>query len=206
VAVAAINHSTRDKIITCAYQIIGQSGYQSLSTRELIKQVGISKGTLYHHFDCVDDVIYAAMEKALYDAFIRIEPNQYKSLPEWLEASGCFLFEEFFTDKQLNNVMYSYLHICMFNEKYRARLEQAMEEQFKFLSTSCKRYFQDQYPDELMDRILRLMDIVINGMGIHVLIINDIERQQLIWQDFTQMVLSYIDAASHNNNAAATLL
>ena len=41
---------TKEKIIAIAEELIENKGYVNVSARSIAKEVGISVGTLYHHF------------------------------------------------------------------------------------------------------------------------------------------------------------
>lgn len=53
---------TRQKILETAMDIIGDQGYAALTTNKLVKQAGIAKGTLYHHFENVEAVMICLLE------------------------------------------------------------------------------------------------------------------------------------------------
>lgn len=188
----------KQHIIDTAYQIICANGPQGLTTRVLIAEAGISKGALYHHFSCLEEVVSQALERALYQACIHLLPSNFNSVEELLQKTGDFLFEEFFEDKQLNGVMYWYLHLCMFDDHYRERLHKALLEQFSIFVKGLCDYTGDQLNEKDADRIARLFDMMINGLGIHVQILRDIPRQRQIWDDFSEMLLLYIE---HNKTA-----
>ena len=57
--------ATRIKIITAAYAIVGEESFAGLTSNKLVSVAGIAKGTLYHHFKSLDDVVSAMMKRSL---------------------------------------------------------------------------------------------------------------------------------------------
>jgi len=61
----------RDNIILAAIDIIGESGIQGLSTKEIAAKQGISESLLYKHFNSLDEVLVAVIEYfSRFDAMI----------------------------------------------------------------------------------------------------------------------------------------
>jgi AcrR family transcriptional regulator len=71
---------TRDKIIQSAMEIVGKSGYKALTSNALVAQAGVAKGTIYHHFDSLDDVIFAMIRSICSQMVNDISEHQYTSL------------------------------------------------------------------------------------------------------------------------------
>ncbi|MBL4708962.1 MAG: TetR/AcrR family transcriptional regulator [Flavobacteriales bacterium] len=71
----------RNKIIETASDLFYQNGYNSTGINEIIKEAGIAKATLYHHFKSKDEICIAYLEhknsKFLFDieAFAKQAPK-----------------------------------------------------------------------------------------------------------------------------------
>lgn len=100
------NCATRDKILKIAGVMIHQRGFQAMSIGDLLEEVGISKGSLYHHFSskqalgyAVFDEIYAPEFLADWQSiFVSKDPiqamqslfkNQYHGLSQDMLIHGC---------------------------------------------------------------------------------------------------------------------
>lgn len=59
---------SREVILNAAEQIITQAGYAGLSMRELSKQSGLAKSTLYHYFDDKHQIYLSVLERDLAQA------------------------------------------------------------------------------------------------------------------------------------------
>ena len=52
--------NTRDKILDTVIRLYSQHSYEAISTKQIIEEVGISKGTLYWHFAKKEDMFVEA--------------------------------------------------------------------------------------------------------------------------------------------------
>lgn len=53
----------RNEILDAADELFGQKGFDGTSTNDLLKKVGIARGTLYHHFKSKEDIMDALIER-----------------------------------------------------------------------------------------------------------------------------------------------
>lgn len=52
---------TRQRIIECAYELFGRSGFHAVGLEQIIGEVGVSKQTFYNHFESKDELILAVL-------------------------------------------------------------------------------------------------------------------------------------------------
>lgn len=52
-----------DQILEAAVRLFAEQGYHSTSMDDLVAESGLSKGSLYWHFDSKDDIILAVLER-----------------------------------------------------------------------------------------------------------------------------------------------
>lgn len=53
---------TREYILKVALQLFMENGYKSTSYQDLIKETGLSKGAIYHHFKSKEDILTSVFE------------------------------------------------------------------------------------------------------------------------------------------------
>lgn len=71
---------TLDQILTVSAQMFTQKGYEKTSIQDIINELGMSKGAVYHHFKSKEDILSAVMEKELGRAeemFMELIQNTY---------------------------------------------------------------------------------------------------------------------------------
>jgi len=60
---ATAKENPRQRILEAAAAIIHKHGYQGMSIGDLLKDLGISKGALYHHFSSKREIGYAVLDE-----------------------------------------------------------------------------------------------------------------------------------------------
>lgn len=83
-----MNSDIRTRIIEEATHLFGQRGYGSVSVRELVEAVGVTKPTLYYHFGSKEGLFLATAQHHLdgMDCFFRSLLQDHDSLRESLES------------------------------------------------------------------------------------------------------------------------
>lgn len=65
----------RQEIVTTAWRLIAERGYEATSLNTLIAELGISKGSLYHHFQSKAAVVDAVVEMLTTEATQRVRAD-----------------------------------------------------------------------------------------------------------------------------------
>lgn len=81
---------SKDAILDAAQDLIAQHGYAGFSIRELSRQSGLAKGTIYHHFHDKRDIYRSVMERDLGQMTERMQQAvaEAEDPVQWL---GCFV-------------------------------------------------------------------------------------------------------------------
>ena len=53
----------KNEILDVAGKLFGEKGYDATSTNDILKEIGIAKGTLYYHFKSKEDILDAMIER-----------------------------------------------------------------------------------------------------------------------------------------------
>ena len=92
---------TRQKLLQAAFDEIHKVGFQAASLSKILKNTGITKGALYHHFSNKLDLGYAVVDEVLFTSFKEtwLEPlnnteDPISVLQEVLIASGDSMTDE----------------------------------------------------------------------------------------------------------------
>ncbi|MEK6277238.1 MAG: TetR/AcrR family transcriptional regulator [Actinomycetota bacterium] len=64
--------ATRDRIVTAARDLFREEGYEAVSTAEVLRRAGVSRGALYHHFAGKDEVLLAVFEEIEAETMVRV--------------------------------------------------------------------------------------------------------------------------------------
>lgn len=53
----------KNEILDVAGKLFGEKGYDATSTNDILKEIGIARGTLYYHFKSKEDILDAMIER-----------------------------------------------------------------------------------------------------------------------------------------------
>lgn len=92
---------TRQKLLSAAFDEIHRTGFQAASISKILKNTGITKGALYHHFNTKLELGYAVVDELILEFFKQtwIEPLQktddpITTLQEILASSGMIMTQD----------------------------------------------------------------------------------------------------------------
>src|SRR6201982_4124254 len=57
--------ATLDDIVSAAAKVFRTKGYHAATVRDIADEVGILKGSLYHHFDSKEDLLYLVVKESI---------------------------------------------------------------------------------------------------------------------------------------------
>ena len=184
---------TRALIIDAACDVLGESGYAGLTASALVKQSGISKGGLYHHFDHLDDVVIAAYQKTAREVFTEMGAHTPNSFDAYMGHVEKLLFEGLFKNSKTMRIMHELLPRAMydsaFGEKRQAIADEGIERQLKILSNS----FRLKTTEAELRVILKTVSVFFTGLGIHLQMTGNLGECKEMWASFRRMMSEQID-------------
>ena len=72
--------ATLDDIVSAAAKVFRTKGYHAATVRDIADEVGILKGSLYHHFDSKEDLLYLVVKEPI--------AQMYRTISEIAAADG----------------------------------------------------------------------------------------------------------------------
>lgn len=84
--------SSREKILDVAERLFARGGYAGVGLREVAKQVGLGKSSLFHHFKSKDQLYCEVLARVLgrirlhLDPVLKAEIGPARKLVRWVEA------------------------------------------------------------------------------------------------------------------------
>ena len=79
---------TRHRILEATFQLLAEGGLEAFSAANLSRQAAISKATLFHHFDSLDDILFATAMSLLEQFEQAFESQSWSTPNEYLVAMG----------------------------------------------------------------------------------------------------------------------
>src|ERR1700731_3364969 len=72
--------ATVDDIVSAAAKVFRTKGYHAATVRDIADEVGILKGSLYHHFDSKEELLYLVVREPI--------AQMYRTISEIAAAEG----------------------------------------------------------------------------------------------------------------------
>ena len=75
-----MSHGHADDIVSAAAKVFRTKGYHAATVRDIADEVGILKGSLYHHFDSKEELLYLVVKEPI--------AQMYRTISEIAAADG----------------------------------------------------------------------------------------------------------------------
>jgi AcrR family transcriptional regulator len=88
------SEATRNALLEVARELFAEHGYSGVSTEEIVRRAGVTRGALYHHFRDKKDLFAAVVEGVEQDVVERIAQQALGEQDPWqqqLRAIGAYL-------------------------------------------------------------------------------------------------------------------
>ena len=174
---------TRTRILKAAVQLMGREGPGHFTASALAREVGVSKATLFHHFASLDDIPLAALEEVLMDAMTRLGDDD-RPLEEYLEGMGREM-EAIAHDERFLNAYFVFFIKGIFDPRLRQRLAEGGFELHRQVMAALGHRLA---PDEDAEAVARLVEVILDGIALHHLLMGDHEVLDRAWQRFIRLV------------------
>jgi AcrR family transcriptional regulator len=139
---------TRTFILKVSLQLFFTKGYKDVSYQDLMKETGLSKGAIYHHFPSKEDILVSVFEffiqsadsdKGSSPATHVVDQASFKKILLGIRKNQFDQFREMMGGKPLRfNKMLFFLEAIIENKKLKKPVEALMKQEIGFLEQSMK--------------------------------------------------------------------
>lgn len=97
---------TKNKIIQTSKLKFSKKGYDKTSLNEIVEELGLTRGALYHYFTNKKDLFHAVLEEVQTELANYVESQAIKSESLWGQLEiGCIAFVEYAIDSSINRIL-----------------------------------------------------------------------------------------------------
>lgn len=171
--------ATRARILEAAVELLSREGPDGFTASALAAEAGVSKSTLFHHFDALDEIPLFALEEVFLAGMERVE-HEARSLEEYLRV----LFREMHVlvdDRRFLRGYFVFLLKGIFDARLGRRLATSGLEMHRTLASSLAPHLPGGADPDVT---ARLVEVVLDGIALHELIIGDHDRLLEAWRLF----------------------
>jgi len=175
--------TTRTRILRAAMELMGREGPDRFTASALAREVGVSKATLFHHFDSLDEIPLAALEEVFFETMAEIDsgdPGLGAGLQELASRMHALVENERFL-----HAYFVFFIKGIFDERFRERLSRGtVELHRKLVETLAPRLGPDEDPQVAA----RMVEVMLDGLALHHLIMADHELLDRAWFRFADLL------------------
>ncbi len=177
--------STRTRILHAAVALMGREGPDRFTASALAREVGMSKATLFHHFDTLDEIPLAALEEIFFEFLGEVASDD----PTLADLLGRFAAEmhALVDHEAFLRTYFVFFVKGMFDERFRDRLSRGA---FEMHRRTVRAIAPRLRPGEDAEVTARMVEVMLDGLALHHLAMGDHDRLDLVWTRFTELLLA----------------
>jgi len=184
---------TKEKILQAGITLLGIDGQQGLSASKVAKEAGVSKATIFHHFESMDELLFSIMVFFFQSFTGELSVASAKTPEKFLLNIGNKALEESIQSRELMMAFLSFYEKALFDERYKALFKEQFEYFFQFVSESLQTYYKLKIPKKENQLISMMVTLVCDSMGIYYQIFNEPKLFKDYWSLFSKMVTTYLE-------------
>ena len=111
--------ATREALVETARRLFGRQGFNATSLDEIVKEAGVTKGALYHHFSDKEELFKAVAESVRRDTTVKLQdlfllPDPFAAL-----QSGCMAIFDAYLDPNVRQIVLTDARSVLSSAAYR---------------------------------------------------------------------------------------
>lgn len=184
---------TKDKVVEAVLFIIATEGMSGVTTRKICEKAGIAKGTLYHHFNNIEDVLMQSFDIISQKMIDGFKAMSFDSVEHFFTEIGLMAINE--VEKQKKNGMKTTsLFDEMINNPTMHQVSKDIHHKWYELTKAKIRELADhEVSPEVSSDIAKTLNIVIAGFKTMLYFEDDLESIKKLWKKQAHRLASYTD-------------
>ena len=178
---------TRQRILEASVDLLGREGPDGFSAAALAREAGVSKSTLFHHFDSLAEIPEVAMEELFIGALTLSDSPELdlKGYLTRLRDDSLALMHE---QRGFINAYFVFLTKALFEPQLRLRFVAGVMQYHEALKAAIEPRMPQGTPPEEADEIARLVGAALDGIALHHMVTQDHERLDRGWARFIDLL------------------
>jgi len=183
---------TKAKIVQVVMKLIARDGLKDLTTRKICEEAGIAKGTLYHHFENMDNVVAESIRFVHAQMLEHFEKMEFKSLEEFFGTLGDASIAAVEEQKKNGLKTTSFFDEFVNNPVLYKLQKDTLKEWHDLICRKIQILTEEEISDEVLKEIGTMLYIVISGFKMILYFEDDIEMVKNLWKKHSQLLASHV--------------
>lgn len=184
---------TRKKILEAAVEILSIDGSDSLTSGKLSAKLGMSKGTIFHHFEDMAGVQIGVLEYLVAALDEQIQKRNHRNLRSLVNDLIDTTFDSINQYRNVYAALFHFISNAVHNSAFQQRLRERADHMLNAWKQMLFEHVDRKIPEAEKDRIVRMIDMYFSGLLVHDFIYADPKRYKRITKDFMEIVVQLIE-------------
>ncbi len=180
---------TRNRILRAAAELLGEVGVDGFSASALAKRAGISKGTIFHHFQNLDEVPLEVLETLLSQELLD-SLQIHTSFPVYLEHFGGITLATAREQGMFLRVYITFFARALHDERYRQRIKARISETHVRMCAALGERLDGHLAASEVQAITDLTQATLDGLVLRYLLDADEQVFTRAWSLLVQLLVS----------------
>ena len=180
----------RQRILQATVRCFGAYGYEKSSMKLISKEAGVSQTLLHYHFETKEKLFQAAIDDMAKTVFSAVSTRlaEAVSVSDSLAKAGDLVYALFIDNIDAVTFMVEFAAAANHNEFLRTAYVGYRDTQRRRLAELLRTIVGDDAPPHLIDKTVRLFEIVLLGMSMQRPFVSDTARFRADFDAFTHMI------------------
>ncbi len=183
---------TKAKIVEVVMKIIARDGFKDLTTRKICEEAGIAKGTLYHHFENMDNVVAESIRFMHDQALAYFENKDFGTLEEFFYTLGDVSMSIVIEQKENGRRLVSFFDETVSNPLLYDLQRQTLKDWHDLICRKIQFYTEEEISDEVLKEIGTTLYIVVAGFKLVLYFEDDVEMIKSLWKKHSKILASHV--------------
>ncbi len=175
---------TKALIVDRACDLIAEGGLEALTAAALARQAGISKGGLYHHFERMDDVVFAAFDATSKRIFGVLGTGGPQTLSEYLDEVEHVVFKVLLKDPKSLRIITELYPKFMFDPSLRKARTASFARVSK--STSAASANGSAISEKQFEMAFSAISVFLTGLAVQNVDMRSVKQSRELWRWFRE--------------------
>lgn len=179
---------TRQRIVNAAFAVMTGDGPRNLSAGKITQKAEVSKASLFHHFNDVDEVAFAVLEDVFSQFTSSTVEVAHKTVADFVYQMGLGSIDAPPSGRKVSAAFLYFYERAAHDEAFRALVEKSVES----LTNQVRHCFEQILKRPLRKReqntVPMLVTMCLEGLGKFCIVIKDRGDLKVAWRSFADMI------------------
>ncbi|HNW83531.1 MAG TPA: TetR/AcrR family transcriptional regulator [bacterium] len=183
----------KEKIVEAVMKIIARDGIKSLTTRRLCEEAGVAKGTLYHHFENMDNVLAESMRFLHRHMLNLFENMQFNNLEEFFYNLGVASISAVEEQKKNGTKNFSFFDELVNNPVLYEVQKEQLKDWNDLICRKIKLLTKEEISEEVLKEISTTLNIDIAGFKTVLYFEDDLDLIKRLWKKHARQLVEHVN-------------